>query len=77
MLILTFKAFNNEFGVDNEPMSNIRIKDICKDIIPIEIIMRDEKPEMFNKTDFNIIVNLHPTDGTHWVLVIRKGGGKI
>ena len=38
--------------------------------------MRDEKPEMINETDFNI-VNLHPTDGTHWVLVIRRGGGKI
>ena len=30
MLILSFKEFNNEFGVDNEPMSNIRIKDIGK-----------------------------------------------
>ena len=38
MLILSFKEFNNEFDVDNEPMSNIRIKDIGKDIslIPIE-----------------------------------------
>ena len=39
--------------------------------------MRDEKPEMINETNFNIIVNLHPTDGTHWVLVIRRGGGKV
>ena len=39
--------------------------------------MRDEKPEMINETNFNIIVNLHPTDCTNWVLVIRRGGGKV
>ena len=79
MLILSFEEFKNEFGIDNEPMNNIRIKDIGKDIsiIPIEIIMRDEKPEMINETNFKIILNLHPTDGTHWVLVIRRGGGKF
>ena len=40
-------------------MSNIRIKDIDKDIslTPIETIMRDEKPEMINETNFNTIVN--------------------
>ena len=32
MRILSFEEFNNEFGIDNEPMSNIRIKDIGKDI---------------------------------------------
>ena len=60
-------------------MSNIKIKDIGKDIslTPIELMMRDEKQEKINETNFNIIVNLHPTDGTHWVLVIRRGGGKI
>ena len=59
-------------------MRNIRLKDIGKDksLIPIEIIMKDEKPEMINETDLNIIVNLHLTDGTHWVSVIRRGGGK-
>ena len=79
MLILSFKDFNNEFGIDNEPMSNIRIKDIGKNIslTAIEIIMRDGKPEIINETNFNIIVNLHPTDGTHWVLVIRRGGGNV
>ena len=39
--------------------------------------MRDEKPEMFNGTKFNIIVKLHPNDGTHWVLVTKRGGGKV
>ena len=79
MLILTFEEFNNEFGINIEPMSNIRIKDIGKDksLIPIEIKMRVEKPDNINDNNFNIIVNLHPTDGTHWVLVIRGGGGKI
>ena len=40
-------------------MSNIRIKDIGKDIIliQIEIIMRDEKPDNINDNNFNIIVN--------------------
>ena len=79
MLILSFEEFNNEFGIDNEPMSNIRIKDIGKDISlnPIEIIMRDEKPEMIYETNCNIIVNLLPTDATHWVLVIRRRAGKV
>ena len=79
MLILTFEEFNNKFSVDNEPMSSMRIKDIGKDIslTPIEIIMRDEKPEMINEINFNFIVNLHPTDGIHWVIVIRRGGGKV
>ena len=79
MLILTFEEFINEFRINNEPMSNIRIKDIGKDIslTPIDIIMRDEKPDNINDINFNIIVNLHPTDGTHWVFVIRRGGGKV
>ena len=79
MLIRSFEEFNNEFGIDNEPMSNIRIKDIGKDIslTPIGIIMRDEKPSSINEKRFNIILNIHPTEGTHWVLVIRRGGGNI
>ena len=79
MLILSFEEFNNEFGIDTESMSNIRIKNIGKDITPtpIEIIMRDEKPEMINETNFNFINYIHPADGTHWVLVIRRGVGKV
>ena len=46
-------------------MSDIRIKDIS--LRPIEIVMRNESPDSVNETNFNIIVNLHPTDGTHWV----------
>ena len=38
--------------------------------------MRDQKPNVAYP-EFNIIVNLHPTYGTHWVLVIRRGGGPV
>ena len=77
MLILTFEEFNNKFNIDNNAMSEIRIKDIGKDIslTPTEIVMRDENPKTIRELNFNIIVNLHPTDGTHWVLVIRRGDG--
>ena len=86
MLILTFEEFNNKFNIDNNAMSDIRIKDIGKDIslTPIEIVMRDKTPDSIRETaspigepNFNIIVNLHPTDGTHWVLVIRREGGPV
>ena len=77
MLILTFEEFNNKFNIDNNAMSDIRIKDIGKDIslTPIEIVMRDQTPDSIRDPNFNIIVNLHPTEGTHWVLVIRREGG--
>ena len=60
-------------------MSDIRIKDIGKDIslTPIEIVMRDDKPELVSEPNSNIIINLHPTEGTHWVLVIRREGGPV
>ena len=74
MLILTFEEFNNKFNIDNKAMTDIRIKDIGKDIslTPIEIVMRDQTPDSIRDHNFNIIVNLHPTEGTHWVLVIRR-----
>ena len=79
MLILSFEEFKNKFGIDNNAMSNITIEDIGQDIslIPIEIVMRDQKPDSFANPEFNIIVNLHPNDGTHWVLVIRREGGPV
>ena len=60
-------------------MSIIKIEDIGKDIslTPIEIVMRDHTPVNIHDSNFNIIVNLHRTDGTHWVLVIRRIGGKV
>ena len=39
--------------------------------------MRDEEPELITENNFNIINNLHPTDGTHWVLLIRRRAGKV
>ena len=60
-------------------MSDISIKDIGKDITltPIEIEMKDQTPDNTSEPNVNIIVNLHPTDGTHWVLVIRREGGPV
>ena len=79
MLILTFEEFNNKFNIDNNAMSDIRIKHIGKDIslTPIEIVMRDQTPDNTSEPNVNIIVNLHPTDGTHWVLVIRREGSPV
>ena len=79
MLILTFEEFNNKFNIDNNAMSDTRIKDVGKDIslTPIEIVMRDQTLDNTSEPNFNIIVNLHPTDGTHWVLFIRREGGPV
>ena len=76
MLFLTFEEFNNKFNIDDNAMRDIRIKGMGKGIslTPIEIVVRDETPDYIRETasligepNFNIIVNLHPTDGTHWV----------
>ena len=58
-------------------MGNIKIEDIGNDtsLTPIEKVMRDKTPETIYENNSNIIVNLHPTDGSHWVLVIRGEGG--
>ena len=86
MLILTFEEFNNKINIDNNAMSDIRIKDIGKDIspTPIEIVMRYQSPKKIREPasqiyehNFNIIVNLHPTDGTQWILVIRREDGTV
>ena len=79
MLILPFEEFNNKFNIDNNAMNDTRIKDIGKDIslTPIEIVMRDQTPDNTSEPNVNIIVNLHPTDGTYWVLVIRREGGPV
>ena len=108
MLTLIFEEFNNKFNINNNALSDIRIKDIGKGIslTPIEIVMRDETPDSIREMaspmceagsligegtkslvpqpasqttnpNFNIIVNIHPTEGTHWVLVIRREGGPV
>ena len=65
-------------------------KDIS--LTPIEIVMRDQTPDSIGEAgspmvkhgrspisepNFNIIVNLHPTEGTHWVIVIGREGGPV
>ena len=57
MLILTFEEFNNKYIMYNNAMSDIRIKDIGKDIslTPIEIVMRDQTLDYTSETNFNII----------------------
>ena len=79
MLVLTVEEFNNKFNIDNNAMSDIRIKDLGKDIslTPIETVTRDQTPDNRSEPNVNIIVNLHPTDGTHWVLVIRREGSSV
>ena len=79
MLALTFEEFSIRFSIDKKPMSIIKIEDIGKDIspTPIEIAMRDQTPDSIDETNFIIIVNLQPSDGTHWVLVVRRDGEKI
>ena len=69
MFILTFEEFNNKFNINNSAMSDIRIKDIAKDIslTPIEIVMRDQTPDNTSDPNSNIFVKLHSTEGTHWV----------
>ena len=44
--------------------------------------MRDQKPDSIRETaspinanNFNFIVNIHSTDGTHWDLVITRESG--
>ena len=77
MHILTFEEFNNKFNIDNNAMSDIRMNDIGKDIslTPIEMVMRDQTPDYIRDPSSNTIVNLHPNECTHWVLVIRREGG--
>ena len=56
MLILTFEESNNKFNIDNNAMSDIRIKDIVKDIslTIIEIVMRDQTLDNTSEPNFNI-----------------------
>ena len=53
-LILSFREFNEKFGIDNKAVSKIRIVDIGKDITPIEIVMRDHKADSVANPKFHI-----------------------
>ena len=73
------EEFIIKFSFDNKAMSNIQIGNIARGIslIPIEIVMRNQTLDIISDSDFNIIVNLHPADGTHWLLFIRREGGVV
>ena len=73
MLTLTSEEFISKFDIDNKALSKIK----REDMITIEIVMGDQTPVNINDSNFNTIVNLNPTDGTHWVLVIRRRAGKV
>ena len=67
MNFLSFKEFVEKYGLKNEATSNVKIKEIL-DILKLNstgIYMRDA---MFT-TDSGI-VNLHPTKGTVWVILL-------
>ena len=61
MLILTFEEFDNKFNSDNNAMSDIRIKDIGKDIsltpivrlISLPISLRDEKMRILKQSKYS------------------------
>ena len=88
-LTISFKDFRHLELFNNkiEAMSYIDLNYISISISlrPTEIIMRDETRTIVNplsgksvdKFNFNIFINLHPTDGTHWVLVLRGEDDKI
>ena len=60
MLILTFEEFNNKFNIDNSAMSDIKIKDIGKDIslTAIEIVMGDDKLDNTNEPNTNVLLQI-------------------
>ena len=60
-------------------MSNFIIEDIGREIslIPKVFVMSGQTTFTINDINFNIFVSLHPTDGSHWVLVIRREGGEV
>ena len=68
MNYLSFKEFDNKYGLKNEATSNVEIKEILILMnTSCGIYMRDDK---FITTSG--IVNLHPTKGTHWVMFTNQ-----
>ena len=63
---LSFREFIENYRLTNEATSNVKIKEILKLITITEcgIYMRDDKFTTPSGT-----VNLHPTKGTHWVIL--------
>ena len=67
MNYLLFKQFVNKYGLNNVATSNVNLNKILEIFMNEknyrEVYMRDD---MF--TYLAVIVNLQPTDGTHWVI---------
>ena len=75
MNYLSFQEFVEKYGLKNEAISNVKIKEILDTLRAFRILklnstgiyMRDDK---FTTTAG--ILNLHPTKGTHWVMFSDK-----
>ena len=70
MIYLSFKEIVTKYGLKNEATSEVKIKEIPNELdIPYrrrfacEVYMRVDK-----FTTPSGIVNLHPTEGTHWIM---------
>ena len=69
MNYLSFKEFVEKYGLKNETISNVKIKEILG-ILKLNstgIYMRDDKFITTSGT-----VNLHPSVGTQWVMFINE-----
>ena len=69
-MILTFNDFVLKHNLKNKATSNIKIYEVLKNIgldTKVEIYLRDGS----FSTDIGI-VNLHPSNGTHWVCYINE-----
>ena len=73
MVALNSKEINNNYSIENKAISSIETEDIRRDIcvISIEVKKPDQKPKTIINEESNVII-LHPTHGTHWVVVIKK-----
>ena len=74
MIILGFKEFNNKYNIENKAMSDIPIENIVQDIslILIKVLMQEQTPKTIVNEEYSFNSNLHPTDGTNWVLITKK-----
>ena len=75
MNYLSFKEFDEKYGLKNEATSKVKIKENLDTLSVFGILklnstgiyMRDDKI-----TTPSGIVNLHPTKGTHWVMFVNE-----
>ena len=67
-LLLSFEDFVNEYNSENETTPNLKIEKILNLLgLNINTFLTSSK---FTTKDG--IVNLHPTNGTHWVAFVNK-----